>query len=364
MATNILAWLSATHHIPGKRFAPIHSVQKEVVENPMENILSAAEEILGTAVRVESHRDWAIFWCPFHNDASRAGQGGQPNFGVNLVSGYWKCLRCGASGGSLQSLQIKLGQDWKPIVSAPAPTHPQRPPTQVQLLDEAVSEARSIVQRSPAWPYLAKRGVTPYTAMVYGLGYGIPTPTVHHETLEAAKQSMLIRRDGTWLWAGGVVYADPPTKPAVMNVRYIPAEQLPKGTRNFSPLKNHKTWGNRVQPLGSWRITPATRTLIVLEGLFDMFITAQKLHQLGREADTVAVYTNGASPSANMQRWFSEHNQFEYVLLRDPDKAGVEWAQSVSASIRYGGGRVRSLRPPDRLDPDEAILNGWWPSAI
>ena len=74
----------------------------------MENILSAAEEILGTAVRVEDHRNWAIFWCPFHNDASREGEGGQPNFGVNLQSGYWKCLRCGASGGSLQDIAPTL----------------------------------------------------------------------------------------------------------------------------------------------------------------------------------------------------------------------------------------------------------------
>jgi hypothetical protein len=321
----------------------------------MENILSAAEEILGTAVRVEDHRNWAIFWCPFHNDVSREGEGGQPNFGVNLVSGYWKCLRCGASGGSLKSLQIKLGRDWKPTVSATTPTRQKRPPTQVQLLDEAVSEARSVVQHSPAWSYLA---------LVYGLGYGIPVPRVHREIFEAAKQSMMVRRDGTWSWAGGVVYADPPTHPTVMNVRYIPEDQIPKGTRTFMPLKNHKTWGNRIQPLGSWRITPATRTLVVLEGLFDMLITAQKLHQLGREADTVAVYTNGASPSAKLHRWFSEHPQFEYVLLRDPDKAGAEWVQSVSASIRHGSAKVRALRPPDSLDPDEAILSGWWPSAI
>ena len=330
----------------------------------MENILSAAEEILGTAVRVERNRDWAIFWCPFHNDASREGEGGHPNFGVNLVSGYWKCLRCGASGGSLKSLQTKLGQDWKPLVSAAAPTRPPRPPSQVQMLDEAMSEARSFVQRSPAWTYLAGRGVLPYTALVYGLGYGLPVPSVHPEIFEAAKQSLMIRRDGTWLWAGGVVYADPPTHPSVMNVRYIPEDQIPKGTRTFKPLKNHKTWGNRIQPLGSWRITPSTRTLIVLEGLFDLLITAQKIHQLGREADTVAVYTNGASPAAKMHRWFSEHDQFEYVLLRDPDQAGVEWGQAVSASIRHGGAKVRTLEPPNHLDPDEAILNGWWPPAI
>ncbi len=342
----------------------------EAAENLMEDILSAAEEILGQAVRVERHRDWAIFWCPFHNDSSRAGQGGQPNFGIHLISGYWKCLRCGASGGSLNGLRIKLGQvsageaKSKPPGSGTLPTRPPKPPSQVKMLDEAMSEARSVLHRSPAWSYLAIRGVLPYTALVYGLGYGIPTPSVHHEIVEAAKQSLMIRQDGTWLWAGGVVYADPPSQSNVMNVRYIPEEQLPKGTRKFKPEKNHKTWGNRIQPLGSWRITQLTRTLIVLEGLFDMLITAQKIHQLGREADTVAVYTNGASPAAKMHRWFSEHNKYDYVLLRDPDKAGMEWAQAVSASIRHGGAKVRTLKPPDGLDPDEAILSGWWPSAI
>jgi hypothetical protein len=234
----------------------------------------------------------------------------------------------------------------------------------VELLDEAVSEARSCVQHSPAWSYLAGRGITPYTALVYGLGYGIPVPSVHREILDAARQSMMVRRDGTWLWSGGVVYADPPTHPSVMNVRYIPEEELPKGTRTFTPLKNHKTWGNRIQPLGVWRATASIRTIVVLEGLFDMLITAQKIHQIGRDADTLAVYTNGASPSAKIHQWFREHNQYDYILLRDPDKAGVEWAQSVSASIRHGGANVRSLRPPDHLDPDEAILSGWWPSVL
>lgn len=330
----------------------------------MDDILSAAEEILGPAVRVERHRDWAIFWCPFHGDEDRAGKGGQPNFGVHLVEGYWKCLRCGAGGGSLNALRLKLGQDWKPPVSVAPPTRAPKPPSQVQMLDEAMSEARSIVQSSPAWPYLKQRGVLPYTALVYGLGYGIPVPKVHRETIEAARQSMLVRRDGTWLWSGGVVYADPPTHPSVVNVRYIPEEQLPNGTRTFEPEKNHKTWGNRIQPLGSWRITPSTRTIIVVEGLFDMLITAQKIHELGRHPDTVAVYTNGSSPAAKILHWFTEHNQHEYILVRDPDQAGREWAKTVSAAIRHGSAKVRKLRTPDNLDPDEAILQGWWPSGI
>lgn len=330
----------------------------------MEEILSTAEEILGVAVRVEVHRDWAIFWCPFHNDASRQGEGGQPNFGINLTSGYWKCLRCGASGSSLKALQRKLGKPIAPSVSVARPRSPKRLPTQVPLLDEAVSEARASLQQSPAWPYLAKRGVLPYTALVYGLGYGKPKPIVGKETLEAARQSMMVRHDGTWLWAGGVVYADPPTQPCVLNVRYIPDELLPEGTRTFTIAKHHKTWGNRISPLGSWRITPTTTKLIVLEGFFDMLITAQKVYQLGRSTDTVAIYTNGASPSAKMQQWFREHPQYEYILIRDPDKAGIEWGESVSASIRHGGGMVRVLCPPEQLDPDEAILDGWWPAGI
>jgi len=264
----------------------------------------------------------------------------------------------------LNALRAKLGQGWKPDVSGPSPTRPKKPPTQVQLLDEAVSEARSIVQRSPAWSYLARRGVSSYTALAYGLGYGIPVPSVHREIIDAANQSLMLRHDGTWLWAGGVVYADPPTHPAVMNVRYIPEEQLPQGTRNFKPKKNHRTWGVRIQPLGSWRIRPSTRTVIVLEGLFDMLITAQKIHQLGREADTAAVYTNGASPSAKMNQWFSRHPEFDYVLLSDPDPAGEEWADTLSTCIRSGGAQVCAFKPPDTLDPDEAILNGWWPSIL
>ena len=334
------------------------------------DILSAAEEILGPAVRVERHRDWAVFWCPFHNDSDRAGRGGQPNFGVHLTEGYWKCLRCGASGGSLKSLSYKLGvvpkgdANWKQPVSAAPPIRPERPPTQVERLDEAMAEARATVQRSPAWGYLAERGLRPHTSLVYGLGYGQPFPTVHPEVLQAAEQSLMLRRDGSWLGAGGVVYADPPTHPAVLNVRYIPAEQLPKGTRRFTPKKNHKTWGRRVQPLGAWRITDRTRTLVVLEGLFDMLVTAQKLHELGRETDTVPIYTNGASPSAKMLAWFSEHTRYEYILIRDPDQAGQEWEESISAAIRHGGAPRHCLCPPDTLDPDEAILSGWWPSVI
>lgn len=54
----------------------------------------------------------------------------------------------------------------------------------------------------------------------------------------------------------------------------------------------------------------------------------------------------------------------EYILIRDPDQAGLEWSKTVSAAIRYGGAQMVQMCPPGSLDPDEAILNSWWPSAI
>lgn len=83
-----------------------------------QDILEQAEELLGKAVKVESTRSWGIFWCPFHNDLARAGNGGHANFGVHLEHGYWACLRCGAKGGSLNALRQKLGKDSCPLISA------------------------------------------------------------------------------------------------------------------------------------------------------------------------------------------------------------------------------------------------------
>jgi hypothetical protein len=247
------------------------------------------------------------------------------------------------------------GAHRRAITSTPAEATVPRPDA-----GQSHGRSRDALWHSPAWAYLEQRAVQRYTALVYGLGYGIPHPNVHEKTLEAARQSLLVRQDGTWLWSGGVVYADPPVHPSVVNVRYLPAEQLPAGTHQFKLADRHRRWGRRVQPLGSWGISPATRTILVVEGLLDMLIAAQKIHQLGHEQETVAVYTNGASPAAKVLAWFTQHSRYGYLLLRDTDEAGREWAIKILAAIRQGGAEVRVMKPPGDLDPDEAILKGWW----
>jgi hypothetical protein len=313
------------------------------------NVLNEAVELLGPPVKVEQHRGWAIFWCPFHEDAARRGRRGQPNFGVQLDQGYWKCLRCGASGSNIPALRKKLGI-WR---TPPAGATSRRVAPLVNRLNEALSEARAALPGSPAERYITQRGLRPFAALNYGLGYGVPLPNVHLEVVQAARQARLVANDGRWLWAGGLVYADPPVNPVTIQVRHL----RPEGG------KKYQTWGRLTRPLGSWRFTTATRTVIVSEGLLDMLVIAQALRDRREDGSTGAIYTGGASPSRPMLEWFAACT-YEFLLVPDPDEAGQGWARALKAAIRRGEGQVQLAHTPDGLDPDQAVLSGWWPEGV
>ena len=307
--------------------------------------LDDAIAILGPPLKIDG-RGWATWWCPFHDDLARRGSHGNPNFGVNLEQGFWKCLRCGQTGGSMASLRRKLGE-WRAPVANGAMPKPSRP--QVAQLDEALTEARSALTQSPAWEYLARRGVSPRTALQYGLGYGVPNPSVHLDTVQAARSSHLVAYDGLWLWAGGVVYAEPPINPTTIQVRHL----------RQGADKKYQTWGRLLQPLGSWRLAFTTRTLVVVEGMMDMLVTSQYIQEQ-KAQDTVVVYTGGSSVSRAMLEWFAS-SPYNYVLIPDPDEAGVDWVDALVPAIQHSGGKFIVSETPEGLDPDEAILKGWQP---
>lgn len=319
---------------------------------PLTTILEEAQEILGPPLKIEGHRSWAIWWCPFHPDDDRAGKGGHPNFGIHTEKGYWKCLRCGAKGPSLKVLRKRLGKNLPPIHPA-IPTRRETRP-QIAQLKEALAENRAALMRSPGWEYLHQRGIRPYTALLYGLGYGLVQPPVSQTVCMAARKSGLIARSGKWLWAGGIVYADPPTEPRVVQVRHLPAK----------PKKKYQTWGRLTIPLGAWRIKPSTLVLVVVEGMFDAFALAQALHDR-EHTHAVALFTGGATPSYPMLTWFATHaRKYGFVLIPDPDEAGQQWNHTLQGVVQGAGGVALTHQTPEGLDPDEAILQGWWPAGI
>lgn len=103
--------------------------------------------------------------------------------------------------------------------------------------------------------------------------------------------------------------------------------------------------------------------IIVVEGLFDMLVTAQTIQDKKLEKEVCAVYTNGSNVASLMLKWFKNHSrQYDFVLIRDPDDAGLFWESHLKDAL--ADGKPIMLTPPDHLDPDEAFLSGWWPSGI
>jgi len=319
----------------------------------MQTILSQAIALLGPPVKPDDGRGWSHWWCPFHPDAKRAGQGGHPNFGINTSSehGYWKCLRCGARGGSIAALRRKLPgaqpSDFRPAIK------PRQKPG-LAGLDEAVAETRAGLMGSPAWDYLQTRSIRPPTSLSYGLGYGVPNPRLDADIQQLATKARLIRKDGVWLWDGGVVYADPPTGPRTIQVRHLrPGEK-----------RKYQTWGRLAVPLGAWRLSPGRhQILVVVEGMFDMLAMAQALADR-RLDNALAIYTGGAAVSRAMLDWFKGHPEYAYVLVPDGDDAGQDWAAALQKTIKTSGGLLHIARTPQNLDPDEALLAGWWPEGL
>lgn len=330
-------------------------------------ILAEAIELIGyePVSQRPDRSGWVTFWCPFHDDISRKGHSGRPNFRLHTETGGFTCFVCGRKGGSLKMLAKELGKDYVPRVPDEKQQHFHYPchETYVGLLAEAVDECRANYLHSQAKVYVRDRGIKPLISFIYGLGYGLQNPMVSHPTYQAALDSGLAWKSGVWQWAESIVYADPPNGNAtVINCRYLPDQYLNQ-PRPFKISQNHHTWGNRLVPLGSWRITPSTTMIIIVEGFFDMLVTAQMLQDKGLNKSICAVYTNGSNVAAPMLKWFNNNaKRYDFLLIRDPDDAGLFWEKNLKEAL--ADGKPITLVPPDHKDPDDAFLNGWWPSGI
>ena len=94
-----------------------------------------------------------------------------------------------------------------------------------------------------------------------------------------------------------------------------------------------------------------------------MLVGAQFLDQRGLYPDIACVYTNGASPSAEIIEWFGEHD-YDYFLIQDMDKGGEGWTATLTKVMNERGFKYTLIYPPVDMDPDQAFLSGWWPPCI
>jgi len=325
------------------------------------DILALAEALLGQeAVRVYRHRGWAVFWCPFHPDAARRGRRGRPNFGVSLVDGHWKCLACGRAGPSLQALARELGKALpagreraraERAERAPAP-----PPPPVRRLDPLLGRLRELLLApagGAARAFLARRGVDTETARAYGLGYAPPDPPRVSPEVRRALAEAGIWPEGRrgWAWGNALVLAEPPVAPWAVQIRRLEPGGRPK----------YQTWGQIRTPWGWWRVHPsATAAVVVVEGMMDLLAFAAALARRGALPRVIPLATGGGGSREALERLAGFRG--EILLVPDPDEAGEAWARRIREAL--GRRPVRVERPPDGLDPDEALRAGWWPEGL
>ncbi|HEY57642.1 MAG TPA: toprim domain-containing protein [Anaerolineae bacterium] len=216
------------------------------------------------------------------------------------------------------------------------------------LLAEAVAAARANFRGSPAEQYLTvKRRIRPIVASMYGVGYGLPFPPVSQAVLKAAQAHRLATDKGWWIWAGGLVYAEPPLEPQMIQVRHLRDKAYSK----------YQTWGRLNRPAGAWRVGPNTQALVVVEGMIDMLALAQVFHDHNLGNKIIPLYLAG-SGSTRAYEWLRETAERRHLfLIPDADEGGKDWL----TNLRRHGVKGEVFFPPDGLDPDEAVLDGWWP---
>jgi DNA primase len=139
-------------------------------QNPIANVEDIVVNVLGIEGK---HRGNELdFLCPVHDDR-------RPSAGVNLESGHWHCLACGA-GGDLASLAVAV-KGLSPQAAA-ALVKPDTPTALIASLQRTVHGRLGALQGTPDPPplphyptqppdYLRGRGYTDETLQSYGVGY-------------------------------------------------------------------------------------------------------------------------------------------------------------------------------------------------
>lgn len=339
-------------------------------------------------------------FCPFHSNTRT------PAFVVFPETGTWRCFSCNEGGDLFNFVMRKEGWDFQETLKHLArragvelePLTPQvierdqRADTLRHLLEEVVIFYRHQLVQSPAGKhalaYLTRRGLTPETIELFGLGYAPNSyeATWKHFLEKGYKPDDLLdagllteRNDGSGFYdrfRNRVIFPirDSNGEMAGFGARALADEDLPKYLNSPQTVlfdKSHLLYGlDRARK----SIRKEDRVVIV-EGYMDVI----GLHQAG--------FTNAVSPmgTALNEYHFKQLKRYtrRMVLALDPDAAGqkatlrgLELArQSLDRSaditadaegifdsrglIRYEARLETDMRIttlPEGLDPDEIVL--------
>jgi len=268
--------------------------------------------------------------CPLPTHTSRQSR---QSFSVNLSLQVWSChsasciaARDGRIGGhviDLVAIMERCGlreaglrlQDWFSVGAV----HPA--PVPVPAMEPSVAEPNrplgfALQRIDTRHPYLAKRGISPATARMFGVGM------YHGNGFLAGRCVIPIRDEKNRLvaYVGRAVNGEEP--------RY----RFPTGFRKSQVLFNLDR-----------AIATGSRNVIVVEGFFD----ALKVHQAGHPV----VALMGASFSQRQSELLLSHFASATLML-DGDETGRRAAESI-VQLLIGNLTINKVELPNHIQPDQ-----------
>jgi hypothetical protein len=260
---------------------------------------------------------WVRVNCPYCLD--RVGKADRrASIGFNVKSGYFRCFRCKAKGRARGFEDIAQGDKWAPPL-APQEREVCLPPQGfVALRDEP---GRSAAATTPAWDYLAARGVSV-------------------QAIEEADIGFIVGQYPGSIWAHRVVVpiCDPDAGSWVGWVARALRKVEPKYLNASGPWASHYLFNGAA--LHEETAEPA----LIVEGVFDALpYWPQACALLGKPSHAqVAVLAGALRPLA---------------ICLDGDARDESWA--LAMRLRLEGARVGVVVLPPGTDPNEGVDPEW-----
>ena len=310
--------------------------------------------------------------CPFHQEKT-------PSFSVHPAHQFYKCFGCGAGGDLIKFVMEIEGLTFWEAVTQLAGRHGIPLPERPRYADDesrrraAVHEMHELAQQnfrqsldsaagSAARDYLSQRGVSPQSAIEFGLGLAERSGQTlvrafqqrgFTEAQMEASGLVLQRQEGSgWFdrFRGRLMFPihNETGKIIAFAGRALAAGDEPKYMNSPETVIYRKSFVLYNLHRARREVRKNGRAILV-EGYMDVI----GLHQAGVFE---AVASCGTALTAEQIRTLRRHSD-RIVVNYDPDAAGAGAAERSIELLLEEGMHVRVLELPGGLDPDEFVRN-------
>jgi DNA primase len=290
--------------------------------------------------RPAGHGSEFVGLCPLHPDT-------RPSFYVNPRKNLFYCHGCGQGGDLIRFVELSQHLSFRQTLAYLQP--PSAPVDLAAVLEQAAAFYQQQLPRSPqAQRYLEQRGLRdPALIRELRLGYA-PGGRLRRHLSAQGYAFDLLRRVGLVDRQGRDAFYRRVVFPCSQHGRLV----------NLYGRSTGAAFPHRLLPgskggLFAWETVRQFRTVILVEGLFDLAV----LWQAGFRHTTCALGTH-LTPAQFAQLSHPPGRRVYLVFDQDANRAGQQASQALGARLQRAGLEVARVPLPAGHDPNSYFLAG------